>query len=168
MASEAAEIAEDCLNHLEREEQALQSALETLGVVRAAALAGDVARLEALQDPQAEAAQVTRALTAEREVLRRRIAAILRVPASGATLMALADHCGPAGARLNLAARRVRELADRVDRLNLSNATLLEYCLGFTRRVLRDLTGGGTPAESYGPDGAVAESPCGPLLSARG
>ncbi len=136
--------------------------------MRAAALAGDVPRLESLRGRQDEAIRLTQSLCAERTRLRVRIAA-LPGPAAEPTLERLAAYLGgPPGDRLRVAARRVRELADRVDRLNLSNATVLRYCLGFTRRVLRDLTGAGTPAENYGPDGTVAEPPSRPLLSARG
>jgi hypothetical protein len=169
MGTEAGDLARACLSHLGREEQALRSTLETLGVVRAAALAADIGRLEDLRGLQDESALVTESLRCERDGLRGRIATLLRIPAADATLESLALHLGgPSGEYLRSAAGRVRDLAGRVDRLNLSNATVLEYCLGFTRRVLRDLTGGGTPAESYGPDGTVTESPCGPLLSAKG
>jgi hypothetical protein len=169
MGTEASDLAEACLSHLNREEAALQGTLDTLRVVRAAALAGDVPRLEALHDRQEEAARLTRQLGADRERLRAQIASRLRVSVAEATLERLAAHIGGSSAEiLRATASRVRELASHVDRLNLANATVLGYCLGFTRRVLRDLTGGGTPAESYGPDGTVTESPCGPLLSAKG
>jgi hypothetical protein len=169
MAIEAADLADACLSHLGREEEALRSALETLQSVRAAALAGDVPGLESLHGRQNEAALLTQTLRTEREALRERIAALLRIPVGSASLENLAAHLGgSAGDRLRQAAARVRKLATRVEQITLSNATVLEYCLGFTRRVLRSLTGGGTPAENYGPDGTVMESPCGPFLSARG
>jgi hypothetical protein len=168
MASEAADLAEACLSHLASEEVALRATLETLQVVRAAALAGDVARLESLRGPQNAAALATQALRAGRERLRERIVASLQLPPCSAPLENLAAQVGdPMGERLRSAASRVGSLAARVEQLSLSNATVLDYCLGFTRRVLRNLTGGGTPAESYGPDGTVTDSPCGSFLSAR-
>jgi hypothetical protein len=169
METGADDLAEACLSHLAREEDTLRATLETLQEVRGAALSGDVRRLETLHARQDEAARLTEAMREEREYLRSRIAKLLRIKSGEATLEKLAIHLGesPNGTLL-VAARRVRELASRVQQICLSNATVLEYCLGFTRRVLRDITGGGTPAESYGPDGMVMESPCGPLLSARG
>jgi flagellar biosynthesis/type III secretory pathway chaperone len=169
MESGASQLTEACLAHLQREEQALQATFDTLGVVRAAALTGNVPGLEALLGRQEEAARVTRELCNERDYLRQRIATLLRIPATEATLEGLAGYLGdPSAANLRLAARRVRELAERVDKLNLSNATILKYCLGFTRRILHDFTGGGTPAESYGSDGTLKASACGSFLSARG
>jgi hypothetical protein len=169
MGTEATEIAEACLSHLGREERALQTTLETLAVVRTAALAGDVPGLEALRGRQDEIARQTTALRCERENLRTRIATLLRIPATEATLAGLSTRVGgPLSDSLLSAGTRLRHLASEVDRINSSNAAVLGYCLGFARRVLRDLTGGGTPAESYGPDGTVTDSPCGSLLSARG
>jgi hypothetical protein len=165
----AAELAEACLSHLDREEKALRATLETLQVVRVAALAGDVQRLEALHGRQHEAALLTQTLRIERDGLRERIVALLQLPAGASPLESLAVHLGGStDERLQSAAGRVRNLAARTAQLNLSNAKLLDYCLGFTRRVLRKLTGGGTPAENYGSDGTVMESPCGSFLSARG
>jgi hypothetical protein len=169
MADDAAPLAQACLTHLAREEDVLRSALATLGAVRAAALAGDRATLDALYGRQEEIARQTAHLGHERQALRARIGALLHIPIAEATLALLAARVGgAAGDDLLSAGQRTRRLATDVDRLNNSNAALLGYCLGFARRVLRDLTGGGTPAESYGPDGTAMESPCGSLLSARG
>lgn len=169
MGTEVAELAEACLTYLGQEEQALRSTLETLRVVRAAALAGDVSGLEALHGRQEADARKTTVLCDERSALRERIATVLHVSANDATLALLAGHVGGAtGERLLSAGARLRQLVSEIDRVNCSNTATIKYCLSFTRRVLRDLTGVGTPAESYGPDGTPTESPCGPLLSARG
>jgi hypothetical protein len=169
MAPDPARLVADCLSHLATEDASLSATLAALEVVRAAALAGDVDRLEALRGPQEDAARRALQIRSDRDGLRGRIGAFLGVPDADATLDRLAARVGgTAGQSLLAAAVRVRELAVRVDKLNRSNAAVLEQCLGFTRRVLRDLRGEGTPAASYGPDGTPTESAGRPLLSARG
>lgn len=169
MALEHEEIVEDCLNYLDCEEQALQSTLELLGTVRAAALAGDVVRLESLHGRQEETARQTQILCSERDRLRKQIAAFLQISDTDATLEKLANHLGgECGEQVRSAGVRVRTLAVKVNQVNHTNAAVLEHCLGFTRRVLHDLTGGGPPAVSYGPDGTSTESVYRSLLSARG
>ncbi len=169
MAADLAPLAEACLSHLARAGEALRATLGTLAAVRAAVLAADAPRLQALRGEEEALARRTQALREEREALRARIAGELGIPPADATLEPLAARVGgEAGERLLGAGLRVRELATRVDALNRSNAAVLRHCLGFTRRALRALTGGGTPPESYDPDGMPTESPCASLLSARG
>lgn len=169
MATDPDDLAGACLSYLARQEESLRSALATLQEVRAAALAGDAPRLEALRGPQEELARQAQALRAEGAAIRGRAAAVLGVPEAEATLDRLADRLGGRAAeQLRVAGADVRALAAEVDRLNRSNAAVLEHGLSFIRRVLRDLTGAEIPAAGYGPDGTPAGSPSRPLLSARG
>ncbi|MCC6420491.1 MAG: flagellar export chaperone FlgN [Gemmataceae bacterium] len=159
-------LARLCLQHLEQEQAALETALAALGASRAALLRGETAGLIAGQ--QQAAAAVCGHLRQLRNDFRGTAAVILNLPTEDVTLSVLADALSGEAGRLVASAReRLARLAAEVRRLIAANASLVRTSLDFVQRFLRDLTGAPTPSR-YGPAGTIQEPACAPLLQARG
>lgn len=169
MRNDPADLSAVCLKHLRREEEVLRDKRETLRSVRAALVGGPADALDALRESQEEAARATERLRVERDRFRWLAGELLQLPPETVTVRRVVDALpederGPVRAAWS----RLLDLATEVEKLNRDNAAVIDYCLGFTRSCLLDITGGGRSAGRYGPGGAHLEAPCGSLLEARG
>jgi hypothetical protein len=164
-----AEISALCLNHLRREEAVLLGKRDTLHNIHAALVRGNLDTMESLQQRQQEAVRTSDDSRHEREQFRNRIGTLLQLPPESVTISRVVAALPEAEREpLRVVWSRLLELAAEVDKLNGDIAALIDYCLGFTRRYLLDITGGGRPAEGYGPAGTHLDASAGSFLHARG
>ncbi len=169
MRSDHEEISAVCLKHLRREEEVLRDKRDTLERIHDALVGAELDGLHALHETQEEAAHVTGLLREQRDQFREQVGTLLQLPSETVTVRQVVAAI-PEKERGSVREvwTRLLELAAEVERLNRCNAVLIDYCLGFTQSYLLDITGGGRPAERYGPAGTHLEASCGSLLEARG
>jgi len=146
-----------CLAYLEREEAYQSELLEMVQLVRQCLIQGDVARLQTVVREAEDLGRVGAEMERERRELLAEAAVALRMPsARGLTVRRIAQHLRPDHRRrLVERAEKVRDLVERVRRLNEGNAMLVRHHLELLRQVLHTLVGEPTAGTLYGPAGEV-------------
>ncbi len=157
-----------CQELLDREEAQLQATLQRLAQVRGLLAGAAPEALAAAAGEALAAAQAVEELTAGRERFRRAAAAALGLPEAAVTVGRVAERLPPALAAAVLTRRQeVRALAEEVQRLNETNATVAWWCLDFVQQVFAGLQG--QPAGGrYGASGRAQQSAAGFTWQARG
>jgi hypothetical protein len=156
------------LQHLDREEALLRSALLNVTNLHAALCRGDIPAAQAICTGQPALAVALRTAAEERAASAAALATELGLPADGITLTALAaklpedEAAGLLTARLHLTA-----LATELGAVQARNANLLAHLRSFFRGVLSGVTAVESPPR-YGPSGSRLEPLTGLAVQGRG
>jgi hypothetical protein len=156
------------LQHLDREEALLRSALANVTELHAALCRGDLSAAQAICAGQQPLAVNLRATAEERAAEAARLARELGLPGEGVTLAALAAQLPEHLAAGLLGARaRFTALAADLSAVQARNANLLAHLRSFFRGVLSGVTAPEAPPR-YGPSGSRLEPVTGVAVQGRG
>jgi hypothetical protein len=168
MSSDLQPLSDLCLNHLVREEAALQATRAGLEELHAAVVRGDAATFQTAVQRAADLADEMHRSQAARLSFCRAVADALDLSPESVTLSGIAGRLPGAAANQVAAARdRLQALSADVRRLTARTAAVVGYCRTFMRNLFADLTDTGAAATHYGP-GPRATAAAGSLFVARG
>jgi hypothetical protein len=147
-----------CGELLDREEAHLHATLGRLTRVRQLLAGGSLEALSGAAEEALAAAGELDDLSASRTRFRQAAAAALGLAPAGVTVGRVAERL-PAGQAAAVLARRaqIRALAEEVQRLNHTNATVAWWCLDFVQQVFAGLHGR-PPGGRYGASGRPQQS----------
>jgi cysteinyl-tRNA synthetase len=162
------EMAQECLGHLDYEQQTLQQVREMLEQLQTAILSADVPRLAEQVDRQLTFQESLRELQRHRQTLRRRLAQVLSTDDSATCISRLAELT-PTETRQALLHKRaqVGSVLDEVERLMMRIAVLSRNGMEVLGRILGGLTGQPASADRYTRLGQRDSQACHGILRAR-
>lgn len=164
----ADDLAQVCLEHLERERSHLETIKQLLDQTHTVLLSANPAGLAAVMQQQQQAAEATAKMRQDRASFRQDIARACAVIPATVTLPWLASILGEEMRQRLLQERQALEhMSAEVRQVLESNAAMMFFCLDFLQRFFADLSGT-QPSGCYGPVGALQEAPCGSIIEARG
>ena len=149
-------VANQCLQHLDREESLLAQILETLGRVREALLRGDQRALSAAVQEQETTAQAAHEVSRSRAALRQQIADCSGCSQAAVTISNLAEAVG-GGLRSRLLEKRARlaHLTSQIEAIQRGNSALARESVALLNRLLGHFTGREAPVDRYGASGQL-------------
>jgi Rod binding domain-containing protein len=104
----------------------------------------------------------------QRDRFRQLVGSQLKVSPAAVTLRFVAEHVPTADAMsITLGRRRLRQLAEEIDRLSQSNALVIWWCLDFVQRVFAGILGHAAGGR-YSAVGKIQPGASGSLLEAQG
>ena len=161
------ELAQQLLQHLEREETILHETALTLQHQHSALRAADLEQIQALRGHHENLVQRLEQLRRTRSELITAAGQLLEVHPARVTIRLLVSRLDrPLAELLDAARQRIQNLAEYVDSLNRQNARMAAQCLAYIRNCLNELYGSAPPAR-YGPSGRPVESLRGSLLQVQ-
>ena len=157
------------LDHMQREEAALEATLEKLRNSRRALLKRDLPELHQAFTTLNESLQVAEKMRPRREQLIEEIVASYDSANAPRTLRSVAALL-PEEARQQLLSCRARlnTLATEVNRLNVANSTLVRHSLDLVQAILEKASGRTPGNKSYAATGRRDETSDGPLFELDG
>lgn len=157
-----------CHDHLEREEQVLSRAEQTMMSLRRALGAGDESSLERCLQASDDVAVCMQQMKQRRKALRGRMSETLGVADRDVTVADVIQRAEPqSAATLRLKRESVQRLSRQVEALTLTTAALVKQNLHVYQHILSRLTGADAQTASYSKTGKSQTPSCQGATRAR-